>query len=107
MNWDIPIGELVAIMLGAARAGAWLMLCPPFNSRLIPSQVKVLLSIGLALPMAPYLTATVPIIETSAIIASAVLQIFVGAASFAAMMMPCIAMSRTAAWFICNSPPAW
>ncbi|MET0493971.1 MAG: flagellar biosynthetic protein FliR [Actinoplanes sp.] len=80
MNWDIPIGELVAIMLGAARAGAWLMLCPPFNSRLIPSQVKVLLSIGLALPMAPYLTSTVPIIETSAIIASAVLQIFIGAA---------------------------
>ena len=80
MNWDIPIGELVAIMLGAARAGAWLMLCPPFNSRLIPSQVKVLLSIGLALPMAPYLTSTVPLIETSAIIASAVLQIFVGAA---------------------------
>jgi flagellar biosynthesis protein FliR len=80
MNWDIPIGELVAIMLGAARAGAWLMLCPPFNSRLIPSQVKVLLSIGLALPMAPYLTSTVPLIETSAIIASAVLQIFIGAA---------------------------
>ena len=80
MNWDIPIGELIAIMLGAARAGAWMMLCPPFNSRLIPAQVKVLLSIGLALPMAPYLTATVPIIETSAIIASAVLQIFVGAA---------------------------
>jgi flagellar biosynthetic protein FliR len=80
MNWDIPIGELVAIMLGAARAGAWLILCPPFNSRLIPSQVKVLLSIGLALPMAPYLTSTVPLIETSAIIASAVLQIFIGAA---------------------------
>lgn len=80
MNWDIPIAELVAIMLGAARAGAWLMLCPPFNSRLIPAQVKVLLSIGLALPMAPYLTSTVPSIETSAIIASAALQVFVGAA---------------------------
>jgi flagellar biosynthetic protein FliR len=77
---DVAIGELVAIMLGAARAGAWLMLCPPFNSRLIPGQVKVLLSIGLALPMAPHLTATLPSIETSALVASAVLQVFVGAA---------------------------
>ncbi|AGZ46358.1 flagellar biosynthetic protein FliR [Actinoplanes friuliensis] len=80
MNFDLPIGQLVAVMLGAARCGAWLMLCPPFNSRLIPSQVKVLLSIGLALPMAPYLTATMPSIETSAIIFSAALQVFVGAA---------------------------
>lgn len=80
MNWDLPIAELVAVMLGATRAGAWLMLCPPFNSRLIPPQIKVLLSIGLALPMAPHLTATMPSIETSALIASAALQVFVGAA---------------------------
>ena len=80
MNFDLPIAELVAIMLGAARAGAWLMLCPPFNSRLIPAQVKVLLSIGLALPMAPYLTASVPSIQTSALIGSTILQVFVGAA---------------------------
>ncbi|MEV6600666.1 flagellar biosynthetic protein FliR [Actinoplanes sp. NPDC051346] len=80
MNVDLAIAELVAIFLGAARAGAWLMLCPPFNSRLIPGQIKVLLSIGLALPMAPHLQATLPSIETSAIIAATVLQIFVGAA---------------------------
>ncbi|GAA2504486.1 flagellar biosynthetic protein FliR [Winogradskya humida] len=80
MNWDIPIGQLIAIFLGAARAGAWLMLCPPFNSRLIPAQVKVLLSIGISLPMAPYLTSAVPVIETSAIIAATALQVFVGAA---------------------------
>ena len=80
MNADIPIGELIALFLGAARAGAWLMLCPPFNSRLIPAQVKVLLSIGIALPMTPYLKTAVPVIETSAIIAATVLQIFVGAA---------------------------
>ncbi|MET8151193.1 flagellar biosynthetic protein FliR [Actinoplanes sp. NPDC049668] len=80
MNWDIPISEVLAVMLGATRCGAWLMLCPPFNSRLIPPQVKVLLSIGLALPMAPYLTASTPSLETSAIIGSAALQVFVGAA---------------------------
>jgi flagellar biosynthesis protein FliR len=80
VNVEVAIAELVAIMLGAARAGAWLMLCPPFNSRLIPGQVKVLLSIGLALPMAPYLSANLPSIQTSAIIVSAIQQVFIGAA---------------------------
>jgi flagellar biosynthetic protein FliR len=80
VNADLPIAQLMAVFLGAARAGAWLMLCPPFNSRMIPGQVKVLLSIGMALPMTPYLTASVPSLQTSAIIAATVLQVFVGAA---------------------------
>lgn len=80
MNWDIPTGQMLAIMLGSIRAGAWMIICPPFNSRLIPPQIKALLSVGLALPVAPYLTSTLPSIQTSAIIACAVLQFFVGAA---------------------------
>lgn len=80
MNFDVPIAQLLAIFLGAARAGAWLMLCPPFNSRLIPAQVKVLLSIGIALPMAPHLQPAVPSLQTSAIITATALQVFVGAA---------------------------
>jgi flagellar biosynthesis protein FliR len=80
MNFDLPIAELVAVMLGAARAGAWLVICPPFNSRMIPTQVKALLSVGIALPMAPYLRTSVPSIETMDIIASAALQVFVGGA---------------------------
>jgi flagellar biosynthetic protein FliR len=80
MNWNVPIAELIAIMLGAARAGAWMLLCPPFNSRLIPGPIKALLSVGLALPMSPYLKTSIPSIETSDIIASAALQVFIGAA---------------------------
>jgi len=79
MNWDVGIAELIAVMLGAVRAGAWMMLCPPFNSSLIPGPVKALLSVGFALPMAPQLIATVPSIKTSDIIASAILQVFIGA----------------------------
>jgi flagellar biosynthetic protein FliR len=79
MNWNIPIADLLAVMLGAARTGAFLMISPPFNSRLIPGTVKALLSIGLTLPLAPYLRGTVPSLETSDLIASAALQVFVGA----------------------------
>jgi flagellar biosynthetic protein FliR len=80
MNYDVPTQQLIAIMLGSIRAGAWLIICPPFNSRLIPVQIKALLSVALALPVAPYLTSTLPSIQTSAILASAILQFFVGAA---------------------------
>jgi flagellar biosynthesis protein FliR len=80
VNFDVPTAQLIAIMLGSVRAGAWLIICPPFNSGLIPMQIKALLSVALALPMAPYLTAQVPSLQTSAIIASAVLQFFIGAA---------------------------
>jgi flagellar biosynthetic protein FliR len=79
MNFDVPTAQLLAIMLGAVRTGAWMMLCPPFSSRLIPGPVKALLSVGFTLPMAPYLQATVPSLETGALIASAALQVFIGA----------------------------
>ncbi|GAB1643323.1 flagellar biosynthetic protein FliR [Krasilnikovia sp. MM14-A1259] len=79
MNFDAPLATLLAVMLGSVRAAAWLVVCPPFNSRLIPAPVKALLSVGLALPMTSYLTASLPSVETSAIIASAALQVFIGA----------------------------
>ena len=79
MNFDLPIAELIAIMLGAVRAGGWLMTCPPFSSRLIPSQIKALLSVGIALPMAPALTSTIPSIQTMDLVACAALQVFIGA----------------------------
>jgi flagellar biosynthetic protein FliR len=80
MNWNVPIADLLTILLGAARTGAFMALAPPFNSRLIPVQVKALLSVGLTLPMFPYLRGTMPSLETSDILFSAALQIFVGAA---------------------------
>ena len=39
---------------------AWLVICPPFNRRLIPAPVKALLALALALPMVPQLTGQVP-----------------------------------------------
>ncbi|WP_430780642.1 flagellar biosynthetic protein FliR [Actinoplanes sp. G11-F43] len=79
MNFDVVTAEFLAIMLGAVRTGAWMMLCPPFNSRLIPGQVKALMSVGLTLPMAPYLRSTVPSLETKDLIFSVLIQVFVGA----------------------------
>ncbi len=88
MNYSIPTAEMLAIMLGSIRAGAWMLIAPPFNSKLIPTPVKALLSVGLALPMAPYLTHNLPSAETPDIVASAMLQFFIGAAlGFVTLLM--------------------
>ena len=79
MNWNVPIADFLALMLGAIRTGAFLIISPPFNSRLIPATVKALLSVGLTLPLAPYLRGTIPSLETPDLIATAALQVFVGA----------------------------
>ncbi|WP_127498435.1 flagellar biosynthetic protein FliR [Actinoplanes solisilvae] len=79
MNLSLPTAELLALLLGAARTGAWLMLCPPFSSRLIPGPVKALLSVALTLPMAPHLRGTLPSLQTSDIIFNILIQVFVGA----------------------------
>ncbi|GAA0814351.1 flagellar biosynthetic protein FliR [Spirilliplanes yamanashiensis] len=76
---DAQIGNLVALMLAALRTSAWIIICPPFNSRLIPRQVKILLAIGLSLPMADKVQGTLPDIGTMALIATAALQVVIGA----------------------------
>jgi flagellar biosynthetic protein FliR len=80
MNWDVPTNQMIAIVLATVRVSAWLLICPPLNSRLIPGPVKALLSLALALPMSPLLMDNVPSLETSALIVSAVEQVVVGAA---------------------------
>jgi flagellar biosynthetic protein FliR len=80
VNWDVPTGQMIAVILATVRVSTWLLICPPFNSRIIPAQVKALLSLGLALPMSPYLMTNVPSLETSALIVSAAEQVVVGAA---------------------------
>jgi flagellar biosynthetic protein FliR len=79
MNLNVQIAELVAVMLGAIRASAWIVICPPFNSRIIPGQIKALFAVALSLPMAPHLRGTLPDVRTGALIFSAAEQVVVGA----------------------------
>ncbi len=77
---DVGIGNLIAILLGAVRVGAWMIVSPPFNSRMVPARVKALLSVALALPVADQLRGTLPDLSTGALIATAAEQVVVGAA---------------------------
>jgi flagellar biosynthetic protein FliR len=61
MEVSLPGAPLVAVVLASVRLVAWLMVAPPFSSKAVPTVAKVLLSVGLALVVAPRMTGvTVP-----------------------------------------------
>lgn len=52
---------LIAYLLASVRIVAWLAIVPPFSSRAVPAMAKVVLSLGLALAVAPGMTGDIPI----------------------------------------------
>jgi flagellar biosynthetic protein FliR len=77
---ELQTANLIALVLGSLRAAAWLVLCPPFNTRAIPAQIKALLSVAIALPVMPGLAAKVPALEAGPLLICALEQLVLGAA---------------------------
>jgi flagellar biosynthesis protein FliR len=79
MNLGVAEDTLVAVLLASVRALAWLMAVPPFNSRMIPATVKTLVSVAIALPVAPALVAQAPSTsDTGGFITAIAEQVVVG-----------------------------
>jgi flagellar biosynthesis protein FliR len=77
---DVSTASLTALLLASVRAAAWLVVCPPFNSRIVPAPVKALLAVALSLPLVPDLAAQVPALDAGALIVAGVEQAVVGVA---------------------------
>jgi flagellar biosynthesis protein FliR len=77
---EVSTQALVGLLLASLRSAAWLVVCPPFDSRLVPAPVKGLLSVALALPVLPRLAGHVPPATAPALLSSAVQQVAVGLA---------------------------
>lgn len=80
MDWQVSTATLLALLLATVRTSAWLIVCPPFNTRLMPATVKAVLAFALALLMVPKLTAGVPPMDTASILTSVVEQVVIGLA---------------------------
>jgi flagellar biosynthetic protein FliR len=80
MNLGVAEDTLIAVLLASVRALAWLIAVPPFNSRLVPARVKAIVSVAIALPLAPMLVDSAPSTSDTAAFVGAVLeQVVVGA----------------------------
>lgn len=80
MLLEVVLPPLLAVVLAGVRAMAWLLVCPPFAGRAIPSPVKGVLAVGLALPVAPRLVTELPEVTFAALLGAAALQALTGAA---------------------------
>jgi flagellar biosynthetic protein FliR len=80
MNLSVPVAELTALLLASVRAAAWLAISPPFSSRMVPTQIKALLSVGIALPVVPSLAPKVPALDTATMVVSVAEQVVLGTA---------------------------
>jgi flagellar biosynthetic protein FliR len=77
---SIPTGTFVAFLLAMVRSSAWLVISPPFSSRVIPARVKALLAAALALIVTPTIAATAPPLEIGPVLGALLQQLAIGVA---------------------------
>jgi flagellar biosynthetic protein FliR len=79
MSVDVPAQVLLVLLLGSARAAAWLVIAPPFSSKAVPGPIKALLSVALALPLLGRSDLALPSTDTASVISALVWQVLTGA----------------------------
>jgi flagellar biosynthetic protein FliR len=78
MNLQVPVNELIAILLATVRVSAWLLIAPPFNHRALPKMVKIAIALALAMAIGPGLAHQAPPAELLPILTSVLFQVVVG-----------------------------
>lgn len=78
MTVTLALTTVEAIALASVRIAAFLVIAPPFNHRGLSGQVKAMLSIGLALAVAPRVGSTTGM-TSAEFITSLTLQVVIGA----------------------------
>jgi flagellar biosynthetic protein FliR len=80
MNIVIAQSTVVAYVLALTRSCAWVFVCPPFGTRMVPVQIKLGFSAALALALGPKLVGHAVPLEPAPLISAAALQVGAGLA---------------------------
>lgn len=78
MNLQVPVEDVIAILLVTVRVSAWLAVAPPFNTRSIPGMVKVAIALALSMVIGPGLASQAPPPELFPVLTSVLFQVVVG-----------------------------
>jgi len=78
MSLQVPVEQVLAVLLVTIRVAAWLVVAPPFNTRAIPTLVKVAVAVAIALPIGPRLVDQAPSPELFPVLLAALFQVVVG-----------------------------
>lgn len=79
MTITVAMSTIEAVMLASVRIAAFLVVAPPFSHRGIPSRIKAMLSVGLALAVLPRLEVHTEGLSTGDYLGALVTQVLVGA----------------------------
>lgn len=99
MDLQIAPHALTGFLLATVRAAAFLLVAPPFDSRLIPNKVKAGLSASLGLVAGPKLAAFEVPVEVGPLINAGAFQVFLGV-SMGFLVMLLFSAVRSAGEFI-------
>lgn len=77
---DIPLDMswIEGMMLASVRFAAFIVIAPPFAYKAFPGQVKAMVAVGLAIAVAPQVTARMPQLSAADFIGSLVEQLLIG-----------------------------
>jgi flagellar biosynthetic protein FliR len=77
---DMALTALLGLLLGTVRSATWIMISPPFSTKLIPGPMKAVIALALALPVSSRLSVDLPQLSVPALLGAVLLQAFTGAA---------------------------
>ena len=80
MQVQLSLSFVTALLLTSVRVVAWLVIVPPFNTRSVPTRLKTLLSLAIALPITPSVVDSVPSVSGAGLISATAQQVVVGTA---------------------------
>jgi flagellar biosynthetic protein FliR len=80
MDLSVPTVTLAALLLGTARATGFVLLAPPFNSKMIPAPVKGAFALALSVLLSTQIAPTLPEITGGYLAVTAVTEVVIGAA---------------------------
>jgi flagellar biosynthesis protein FliR len=75
---DVGMAAWLSLLLAGLRTVAFLVVAPPFSTKVVPAAVKVALAVALTLPLAGRLQATVGVTDLPTLLSRAAMQVFVG-----------------------------
>src|SRR5215212_7488409 len=80
MDLQVPLATLAALLLGTCRAAGFVLLAPPFNSRVVPAPVKGALALALSVLLSTHIAPTLPTPTAGWLTVTAITEVIIGAA---------------------------
>ena len=78
MDLTLAGATLAGYLLALSRTVGFVLIAPPFNTRVVPAQVRAVVAIALAIPLSTWTMNNPPALDSDALMVQSLLQILMG-----------------------------